>query len=249
MKKLRILAALLALGLLTGCGSLLPKKVEFLQDKVRKFPAVTSKQKELQRQVAQLAKEKAVAVSVAAAKEDASPAVTVPAEECVILTDVLAESTGAPLARPSDPPVQLADNLRNSMAKHDKKVDSFKEDNDENAGKKIEGTGLVQIPYFAWIGLVGLVVFVGWHLAKTALTAASAANPGALIGVGAMNLTGAAASKGIVQLVNGGKRFLSEIETAIEDPALREKVKAAFLNSHKTEQDRDVRSVVDNLTK
>jgi hypothetical protein len=145
--------------------------------------------------------------------------------------------------------VALADEVRKSLATHSKKVDSYVENNDENAGKKIEGTGIVQVPYFIWLGGVLVFVFVGWHLAKMALSAASAANPGAALGVGAMNVAGNTVSKGIVQIVQGGKRFVNWAEAEIEDPALRKKVVDAFTSSHKTAQDADVKAIVDQLIK
>lgn len=246
MKK--ILLLLLISVSLSGC-SLIPKKVELFQDKVHKFPETTQKQKELQREAAQIAKEKAQETLVAATAEAASPAVIAPAKETALLTDVVAESIGAPAKRSYETPKAVADDLRSAMAKHDKKVDSFTKDNNENTGKKIEGTGLLQVPYFLWAGGIVLLLFILWHLARTALMAASAANPGALIGVGAMNLTGTLASKGISQLVAGGQKFTDWVEKKIDDPALKGKILEAFSTAHKKSQDQDVRTVVDHLLK
>lgn len=249
MKKVFYVGLLAYLVFLTGCGTLLPKKVEFLQDKVKKYPVATQSQKEVQRQVAQRAQEKTIETLTAAASEQASPAVMEPAKEAVILTSAVAESVGPPISRPSIDTQALSDELRKSVAKLNKKVDSFVEDNNENAGKKIEGTGLVQIPYFAWIGALALIVLVGWNLAKAALTAASAANPAALVGVGAMNVASTTAGKGVVQLVNGGQKFLQWVAAEVSDPALRQKIVDGFLTMHKKSQDEDVKAVVDRLVK
>ena len=249
MKNISLIILLAASVVLGGCGTLIPKKVELFQDKVKKFPVATQAQKEVQRQAAQRAQEKAIETLTAAVAERTSPAVIAPATETVVLTEVVADVVGPPAKRPTIDTVALADEVRKSLATQVKKVDSYAENNDENVGKKIEGTGLVQVPYFVWMGGVLVVVFVGWHLAKLALTAASAANPGAAIGVGAMNVAGSTVSKGMVQLVAGGKRFMSWAEAEIEDPALRKKIVEAFTSSHKTAQDADVKAIVNQLIK
>ena len=249
MKKILSVFLFVALAFQVGCGTLIPKKVELFQDKVRKFPEVSQPQKEIQRQAAQRAKEKANETLIAAVSEKASPFVISPATETVVLTDAIADVVGPPAKRPTIDTVALADEVRKTLAVQVKKVDSFKEDSNENVGKKIEGTGLVQVPYFAWLGGILVLAFIGWHLTKTALTAASVANPAALLGVGAMTATGSTVSKGLAQVVTGGKNFLKWAETAIEDPALQQKIKDAFLTAHKKAQDGDVKALVDSLTK
>jgi len=249
MKKTFCLTLLVVSVFLSGCGTLIPKRVELFQDKVQKFPEVTQAQKEVHKEAAQRAKEKAAETLTAAVAEKASPFVISPATEAFVLTDAVADVVGPPAKRPTDTSVELADRVRKTLAVQAKKVDSFKEDSNENVGKKIEGTGLVQVPYFVWLGGFMFLAFIGWHLAKLALTAASAANPGALIGVGAMNATGATVSKGVVQLVTGGQKFLKWANDTIEDPALRQQITDAFVAAHKEAQDRDVKAVVDGLLK
>jgi hypothetical protein len=249
MKKILSLFLLAFLVFQVGCGTLIPKRVELFQDKVRKFPEVTQAHKETQRQAAQRAKEKASETLIAAVSEKASPFVISPATETVVLTDAIADVVGPPAKRPTIDTLALADEVRKTLATQAKKVDSFKEDSNENVGKKIEGTGLVQVPYFVWLGGFCFVAFIVWHLAKLALSAASAANPGALLGVGAMNVAGSTVSKGVVQLVDGGKRFLKWADKVVEDPALKQKITDAFLDSHKRAQDEDVKAIVDRLIK
>jgi hypothetical protein len=249
MKNVSYLLSLAALVFLTGCGTLIPKRVELFQDKVKKFPVATQAAKETQRQAAQRAKEKASETLVAAVAEKASPAVITPATETVVLTDAVADVVGPPAKRPTMDTVALADAVRKTLAVQVKKVDSFVEDSNENAGKKIEGTGLVQVPYLVWLGGVLIFLVVGWQVLKLVLTAASAANPGAMVGVGAMNVAGSTAAKGFSQLVTGGQKFLGKLESVIEDPALRQKVMDAFTTAHVKAQDKDVQAVVDHLIK
>jgi hypothetical protein len=249
MKKTSYLLSLVALVFLTGCGTLIPKKVELFQDKVKKFPEATQAAKETQRQAAQRAKEKASETLVAAVAEKASPFVISPATETVVLTDAVADVLGPPAKRPTIDTVALADEVRKTLAVLSKKVDSFKDDSNENVGKKIEGTGLVQVPYFVWLGAAALFAFLGFHVLKLVLTAASAANPAAMVGVGAMNVASSTASRGVVQLVDGGKKFMKWANDTLEDPVLRQSILDAFVESHKKAQDGDVKSVVDHLLK
>jgi hypothetical protein len=96
-----------------------------------------------------------------------------------------------------------------------------------------------------------VIVVVGWHLAKTALSLAGAANPAlapvSMVGVGAMNVAGGLAGKTISQVVTGGKNFLTWVnsEAAGLDDGLKAKLTEAFVTAHKKAQDQDVRQVVD----
>jgi hypothetical protein len=242
-----ILVALSCL-LLAGC-SLIPKKVEFFQDKVHQVPAPTQKQKELQREAAQKANEKASDTLHAALAEGSSTNILAPAVETEKLTAVVAESVGAP-AKPTAnlETDKLVNSLRAQIAKLEKKVDAFAEDNNQNAGKKIEGTGLISVPYFLYAGGVVLVLFIFWHLAKTALTVASAANPGAAVGVGAMNVAGTLAGKGLTQVVAGSKDFLAWVGKEL-DPVVAAKVTDAFGAAQNKAQDKDVQVVVKTIAK
>lgn len=248
--KLVTFAGIAAIALtVSGCG-LIPKKVELFQDKVHRVPEPNAKQKELQREAAQKANEKAAETLHAALAADASLGILVPAGDAEKLTAVVAESLGAPAKPTVDlETTKLVADLRAQLAKLERKMDAFREDNNESAGKKIEGTGLLQVPYFAWAGGFVLVVFVGWHLAKTALAVMSAANPGAAVGVGAMNVTGSLAGKGFAQVVAGGKEFLKWVENIVDDPALKRELSEAFAAAQKSKQDQEVRAVVDVIRK
>jgi hypothetical protein len=165
------------------------------------------------------------------------------------LTAVVAESVGAP-AKPTaniQTDALIAD-LRGQIAKLEKKMDSFTVENNENAGKKIEGTGAISVPYFVYAGGFVLIIFVGWHLAKTALTVASAANPGAAVGVGAMNIAGNLAGKGLNQVVTGSKEFLTWVGKEL-DPVVAAKVTDAFGAAQNKAQDKDVQVVVKTIAK
>jgi uncharacterized protein with PIN domain len=216
---------------------------------VHKVPAATQRQKELQREAAQKANEKAADTLHAALAEGSSTNILAPAVETEKLTAVVAESVGAP-AKPTAnlETDKLVNSLRAQIAKLEKKVDTFAEDNNQNAGKKIEGTGLISVPYFLYAGGVVLVLFIFWHLAKTALTVASAANPGAAVGVGAMNVAGTLAGKGLTQVISGGKEFLAWVGKEL-DPVIAAKVTDAFGAAQNGAQDTDVQAVVKTVAK
>lgn len=244
MKKIILLLALSSF-IFTGCG-LIPKNVEFFQSKVHKFPAFTPSQAEYQKQAAGLAKQKASETLDAALATGASTNVVAPARETEKLTDAVSTSLGPPVTPATNTDSAVA-NLQKAVAKLDQKIEAFKQESDKNAGKKIEGTGLISIPYFAYVGVIGLLIFVFWHLAKTALTVASAANPGAAVAVGGMNVAGSVAAKGVAQLVAGGEEFKAWVEKEVSDAGLKQKILDAFTSAHKTAQDGDVQAIVKPL--
>lgn len=245
----RLLPLLFSLLLLSGCG-LIPKNVEFFQRKVHEVPELTSTQKEYQKRAAYLAKQRAVDVVDNALTSGASTNVIVPARDVEKLTDAVSTSLGPPVT-PSTNADTAVENLTRAVAKLDRSIDAFKEKNDRDAGKKIEGTGFIQIPYFVYLGVVVLVIVVGWHLAKTALTVASVAQPAAGVGVGVMNVAGSLAGKGFSQVVAGGKKFLDWVNSEASglEPGLKDKLTKAFTDSHQAVQDHDVQTVVKTLIK
>jgi len=253
MKKFLLVSLLsLSMVLLPGCGTLIPKRVELFQKKVQALPEPSAKQKEVQREVAQRAVETAKRTADAAREENASTLVTLPADETVVLTEALAESVGPPLKQSKDDSAALAAELRAQIAQLNKKIDAFQVKNEEVAGKKIEGTGLVSVPYFVWLGGFVLVVVVLWHLGKLALAAASAANPGVAAGSALLStgetLAANVVKKGFAQVVAGGEEFKTWVEKEITDSGLKQKILGAFVTAQKTVQDADVKSAVNKLT-
>jgi len=251
VKIAHLLVLAVAISAFCGCASLIPKRVELFQDKVKEFPKQKPKEKELQRQTAKRAEEKAKETLEAAIAEDSSAAVLVPATETAILTDVVSESLGppakpAPDSKSSD---ALAQELRSSIAALNKRIDNFKEDNNENAGKKIEGSGLFQIPYFLWLGGIVALILVLHLVLKAFLTIAAAGSPPVAIGMKVAGVGGKLLSKGFSQLIKGGEDFKDTIKNEIKDADLQAKILQAFQKSHRTTQDADIQSVIKELTK
>ena len=256
MKKLFLTLTLAASVLLTGCGTLIPKKVEFFQDKVHTYPELTTSQKEVEKQAALRAKEAAQQTLVAAVAEQASTNVVTAATDTAVLAEAVSVAVGPPVKPSVDSAKYLAEQVYTGLAKHDRKVDTFKQDNNENAGKKIEGTGFLQIPYFYYIGLIALFVFVAWHLAHTVLTglqAAGVANPAAgvaaTIGLGAMNVASSTVQKGLAQVIKGGEDFKTWVGQQSFTPDMKQIILDAFKTNQQKAQDQDVQEVVKAVTK
>lgn len=251
--KRQLLAALIGAALIfeTGCGTLIPKRVEFFQDKVQKFPEESAKYREAQRRAAELAERRAQDALAGAIAEDCSTNVVGPIKDTRDLTGAVSDSLGSPL-KPTDDVVGAITELRKSMARLDAKIEAFKQSNDENAGKKIEGTGLFSVPYFIWIGLVALMAFGAFivvSLIWTALKVYSMSNPPLALGLNAVQAGGNFAKKALTQLIKGGEEFKDAVSKEVTDPELLARINRLFQVHQRMSQDLDVQAVVKELTR
>lgn len=249
MKTTSLLLA--SLVLLAGCGTLVPKKVELFQDKVKPFPEQSAKLRELEREAIYRASDKTAQTLQVALLEGASTNVIQPAQEARVLTRAVAVALGPPLtpSPTNEPAVGLAEGLESAVAGYNVKLDTFKAKNNENEGKKIEGTGLFQISYIYWIGGAVGAVLVVLVVGKLLLTAAAVANPGAAVGLNVVNAAESVAIKGFNQLVKGGEDFKGWVEKEVTDSGLKQKILDAFSSAHQKAQDTDVQNVVAAITK
>lgn len=231
-------------SLLTGC-SLIPKSVEFGQKKVKSFPSHPVAQLESERQAVALAAVRAREAEKIAEADDSLAAV--PAGDAAELSEAVGRSLGPPANAWSGDVTALSAKLDGLTAKYNKLLDKFADRNDEFAGKKIEGTGFLQIPYFVYIGVIFVVGWIIWMLLKTFANVAGAANPGVAVGLKVAQVGGRALSRGFSQLIKGGQSFKEKIATEVTDPALRDKILETFRVSHQTHQDNDVQSLIQKL--
>jgi hypothetical protein len=251
---IKFLTPLLALAL-TGClGTLVPKKVELFQDKVKAFPEQSEKLRELERQAIYQSHEKATETVVAALKENSTTNVVAPARDTMKLTQAAMVAAGPPEKLPEPNNVtNLVTAVEQGIGKYNLKVEKFAKDSDENVGKKIEGTGLIQVPYFLWLGgalVVAFILYIIFKAAKAALAGAALVNPGAAVGLGVLNVAQSVASKAVTQVVKGGEDFKGWVkEEFTGDQSLQNKILNAFKVAHQTNQDQDVQSVITTLTK
>ncbi len=253
MKKL-FASFLLAVALsFTGCSSLIPKRVELGQDKVEKLPVAKASERETQRQAAQRAALKSEQTLQAAIQTDAEAVVVAPAAEAAVLTKSVSQSLGPPTSPSTATSDELALKLDKAVAKLNARIEEFREDNDKNAGHKIEGTGFLQIPYFVWLGgalvfgfVVLILVGIGWSFLKMY----ALSNPPVALGIKAVQTGGALASKGFGQLIAGGEKFKGWVKTDFPELSAETKDKLIeyFHAAHKEEADKPVQDVVDALT-
>lgn len=243
MKKL--FTALLAMALLTGCSTLVPKRVEIGQDKVAPFPRPNSSEEEVKRQAAARAAEKAREAEKVA---QGTPAET-PAHDAAVISEALGRNVGPPKNPFDGTPNDLVKALDKQTAKYDSRLREFAHDNDVNQGKKIEGTGWLSVPYFIWIGGFALIVAAGYAALKLALGLAGAANPGVSLGLNAVGMGGRLLSKAFSQVVRGGQLFKKSLDDELDDPELKQKVLDLFAKAQDHAQDEPVRDAVKKLTK
>lgn len=238
--------------MISGCG-LIPKKVELFQDKVAKFPEPKASEKEIQRQTAQRAHDRAGETVKAAIATQADAAVIVPAVEAEVLTDAVSDSLGSPLhpASPDKTSEALATELRTAIAKLNSRIDNFKTDNNENAGKKIEGTGLFQVPYFVWLGGALVLAFIGvivLGVLWTFLKMYAMSNPPVQLGVGAVQMGSNFLKRALSEVTAGGEKFKEELLKKVEDPALQDRVKELFRTEHLKAQSQDTQDLLKLMT-
>ncbi len=248
----RIYALLLAASLIFSGCSLIPKKVELFQDKVHPVPEMKASEKETLRQTAKMASLKATQTLGAALAENTSSNVIAPASDTVALTAAVSASVGPPTHPSPLTAEQLSVKLDTAMAKLNARLDDFKADNNENAGKKIEGTGWLQVPYFVWLGGFLVMAFIGFiilTIAWTALKAFALTNPPAAIGVNVAQLAARTASKGLTQLLKGGESFKEAVVAKFGQGQISDQVLHLFRSEHEKAQDEDIKAVVEHLTK
>jgi hypothetical protein len=238
--------AILTSVMLTGC-SLIPKNVEFGQDKVKKFPSHAHAQLEAERQAVSLAADKAREAEAIAIVDQSSAAK--PAGEAAELSESVTRSLGPPADKWTGEVNRLTERLDRLTSKYNDLLVNFQKGNDENAGKKIEGTGFLQVPYFLWLGIVGAIIAIVWLVLKTVANVAAASNPGVAVGMKVAQAGGRVLSRGLSQLVKGGESFKSWLKKEVPDEALKEKILEAFKQHHMTAQDEDVQNMIKELTK
>jgi hypothetical protein len=245
MKKLLFI---LPLALLVGCGTLIPKRVEFFQKKVTGVPEKSTAQIEKEKEAAYAASLVARVTAEAAAANHDPVTVTVPAQQTVDLTAAVSTSLGPPKNVPNlTPPdtTKLSDSLVEKKGSLDSKIAAYSEKIEPLVGKKIEGTGLIRIPYFIYLGCIALVLFLVW----TGLKLYGAVNPAVGLGVNSVGrIGGSILSRGFSEVVKGGEDF----KAAVKASPLTAEVKTAVLDLFQRHamqaQSQDTQRIVQNLT-
>jgi hypothetical protein len=165
------------------------------------------------------------------------------------LTQSALVAAGPPEKIPVITSDELADKVTTAVGAYNQKVDKFAKQDDKNAGKKIEGTGLIQVPYVLWADGAVVLVVVIYFVGKTVLTGAAVANPGAAVGLNVVNAAQSVLAAGFSQVVKGGEDFKAWVTKEVSDSGLQAKILDAFQSSHMKAQDQQVQNVVAAMTK
>lgn len=246
-----LLTALATVAILisSGCG-LIPKKVEFFQSKVKPVPAKTTATAEKERQAADfLNRTVSTAYTEAVRDNYTNSSVMNPLLAAKVVAPALSYSLGPPEKPLEDVSVLAAERLALSvnkeLAKLNDKIEDYRRDVKPLEGKKIEGTGLIQVPYFVYLGGLLVVGMIIWFILKIV----AMSNPAVAIGMKTAQIGGSLLSKGFGELIEGGEKFKEKIKTAAKEQFSKEEVIELFRTSHGVKQSREIQDLVDTLTK
>lgn len=240
-------AALALLLLLAGCGTLFPKPVELFQKKVQPVPVKTSVTVEKERQAASYVAGKVEQAYVATLRDNlTNEALISPLVAARTVAPALSLSLGPPEKPwPEDRSAQLlADTLTRGLAQLNGKLDAYTERIDKLEGKKIEGTGLVQVPYLVYIFGLGVLVAVLWFILK--LVALS--NPAVALGMNVAKLGGKLAGRAFQEVVDGGEKFKEALVNGAQKTFTKAEVAELFRSSQERRQSPEVQRLVASLT-
>lgn len=248
---LRVALATQLVVVLSGCSVLLPGKKEFFQKEVPVYPAQSFKELEALRQAASVAKESAAETLIAAEAEGASPEVIGPARDAAVLTDAVSAGVGPSLKPAKGEAKDLAGAVLRATAEHNRDLDKLKDRLRPLEGKDVEGTGLIQVGYFALLGGVLLIGFFAYIVLRAIVSVAAISNPAVAVGSGVaggvLKIGGRVVTKGFAQMMKGGEEFKNAIEAQLE-PQVAELVKTVFRKSHESVQDEEVQTAIKAAT-
>ncbi len=245
LKTLKGLAIIATLVALAGCGTLIPKKVEFFQKKVQAVPEKTASELETERQAAYAAALSArITVDAVVRNNDPTNVVT-PAKNTEALTAAVSTSLGPPQDIPSGNVTNLANKVIENKAELDRKVARYSDKVQPLVGKKIEGTGLIRIPYFVYIGGIVLIIVIAWSVLKLY----GSVNPVVGLGTNVVGrVSGKVLSGAVSELSKGGELFKEKVQNSELTAELKAKVLELFSHAHAKAQDKSTQDIVKALT-
>jgi len=239
----RILIPALVLSLLTGCA-ILPKPVEYFQDRVQPVPERTAASEESLRQAAHLAAERASETERAALTTEASPAVLTPARDTAVLTETVSDRLGPPSAPWREEIDALIALIDAQEAHYQRALSTYRDQVQANVGKSIEGTGAIQIGYFTHLLILAALFAVAWMIVRII------AIFNAPVAVGLKTVEGGSKFLGraLAEVVEAGQDFKTRLRKRLADqPDLAESILDDFRESHRANQSRDVQRAVVEL--
>jgi len=241
-----ILAIVVALSLLAGgCSALLPGKVEVFQREVKAVPAKSENDKETERQAADyLQTQLDIAYIEAVKSNETNSLVLNPLKDTRTVAPALSSSLGKPLSKWTGTSTNLARKLDKNSANLDSKLEKYRNRVAKDVGKDIEGTGLIQLPYLIFIGIIFFILVVGWTILKIV----ALSNPGLSAGIKVVEVGGKATAKIASELVEAGEEFKNRVRKKVADPKTQELVLELFRGAHLEKQSRGTQDVIKKLT-
>ena len=234
-----------SLAILAGCGTLIPKKVEFFQKKVQAVPEKTASELETERQAAYAASLSARLTVDAVVKNNDPTNVVIPAKNTEALTAAVSTSLGPPQTIPSGAVTNLANKVVENRADLDRRVARYSDKVAPLVGKKIEGTGLIRIPYFVYIGGIALALFLAWSVWKIY----ASTNPVLSLGTNVVGrVSSKVASAAVSEVAKGGELFKEKVAESELTAEVKAKVLELFSHAHAKAQDKSTQDIVKALT-
>lgn len=233
--------ALIFLVLLPGC-TLIPSDVEYFQKKVDPVPEYGQAADESLKQAADLAADKARETVDAAQAAQVPLEVMDPALDTRNLADAVSDRIGEPQNPWKGSSQNLITRMDSQEADLDLKLAAYQDNIKDLIGKKIEGSGAIQVGYFTNLILVGALFLMAWIILK----ALAVANPPLQVGVKAVKMGTRAAQKALVELVEGGQEFKRMLAEEFDEKSAQ-RIRKFFTDAHLKRQSRDTHEVVKAL--
>lgn len=233
-------ACALVLVLLASC-TLVPKQIEYFQDRIEAVPERSAEAEEGLRQAAQLAANKAVETERAAIAAAAPLDVLSPARDTVALTDTVSDQIGPPLRPWKGEVERLLEHIDRLEARYQRDMNRYSEEVQELEGKVIEGTGMIRMGYFTHLFLILVLLLVGW----IALRIVAATNAPLHAGLGVIHGGNKALGRAVLEIVEAGQDFKTAIEERFaHQPELAKAIIDEFNTTQRQSQSRDVQAAV-----
>lgn len=229
---------------MSGCG-IIPKSVELFQKKVKPVPVKTEKAAELERQAIDFIDQKVEKAYIAGIKENVSTNVIQPLRDAHIVAPSLLTSLGPPATPWKSTSTNLALSLDKSTAALNSKLEDYRDKNEKLEGKKIEGTGIVQMPWLVYIAILVIL----FYIIKFALSIYGSINPVVGLGFRVAKVPVDLLKRGFSEIIEAGETFKDSIEDKIEDPVVKNEVIDLFRQAHLAKQSRDTQDVIQTITR
>jgi hypothetical protein len=226
--------------LLSGC-TLIPKPVEYFQDKVRPVPERSEASEESLRQAARLAASRAADTERAALTTEAAPQVLAPARDTAILTGTVSTRLGPPSEPWRGEIEALVARMDAQEASYQRDLSTYRAQVQENLGRPIEGTGAIQVGYFTHLLILAAIFAVAWMIVRII----AIFNTPVAVGLKTVEGGSRFLGRALAEVVEGGQEFKERLRNLLADqPEMAERLAGEFRDAHRASQNRDTQSVV-----